>query len=213
MRRILASLTVVSSLLIPATSFALEGIGPRVTVSGTVQEVNITDKQLFSEEGGEYVMAASNGQSVTVILDKYTKIISEGKRSRKDLLPVNITPLQEIRVRGWRVDGNTLTASLIVIMNLELNPTLAISGVVQDVQDDKMTVLTADGLSRTYTVDNGTEINVNYTITGAEGLTLVGKEVLLTLNPVNMTYVRVIRINGNPPAVKSVPTTVDLRMR
>lgn len=213
MRRALASLTLVSTLLIPASTFALEGIGPRVTVSGTVQEVNITDKQIFSEEGGEYVIKSTTGQSVTVILDKYTKIISEGKRSRKDLLPVNITPLQEVRVRGWRVDGNTLTASLIVIMNLELNPTLAINGVVQDVQGDKMTVLTPDGLSKTFSVDSGTEVNVNYTITGAEGLTLVGKEVLLTLNPLNMNYVRVIRINGNPAPVKSVPTTVDLRMR
>ena len=213
MRRILASLTIVSSLMIPATSFALEGIGPRVTVTGTVEKVNITDKQRFSEEGGEYVLTATTGQSVTVILDKYTKIVSEGKVSRKNLLPVNISPLMQIRVRGWRVDGNTLTASLIVIMNLELNPTLAISGVVQDVHSNTMTVLTADGLTRTYTVDNGTEVNVNYTITGAEGLTLVGKEVLLTLNPLNMTNVRVIRINGNPAPVKSVPTTVDLRMR
>lgn len=213
MRRTLASAVLFSTLLIPASSFALEGIGPRATVTGRVNAVNITEKQKFEEQGGEYIMTAQNGQKVTVILDKDTKIISEGRTSRKELLPVNVTESMQIRVRGWRVGSDSLTASLIVILNLELNPELAISGVIQSIDTGSVTLLSQDGHSRTFTVHSGTEVSLSYKIYGAEGLTLIGKQAFITLNPYDPTYVRILRVNGSPKPERSKPSTTDLRSR
>lgn len=213
MRRTLASAVLFSTLLLPASSFALEGIGPRATVAGIVTTVNITEKQKFEEQGGEYIMTAQNGQTVTVILDKNTKIISEGKLSRKELLPVNVTAGMQIRVRGWKIGSDSLTASLVVILNLELNPNLAISGTIQSIDNNEVTILSQDGLARTFTVNSGTEVNINYKLNGVEGLTLIGKEAFITLNPYDPTNVRILRVNGNPEPERSKPSTVDLRMR
>lgn len=213
MRRFVASAAVISSLLVPASSFALEGIGPRVTVTGAVTTVTITEKQKFEEQGGEYIMTAQNGQTVTVVLDKDTTIISEGKLSRKQLLPVNVMAGMQIRVRGWRVNSNTLTASLVVILNAELNPSLSYSGTLQSIGDGTVTVLTADGQNRTYSVTNETQVNVSYDLYGRTGLSLIGKQVLLTVNPLNPSQIKVLRITGDPGAVRAKPSTVDLRMR
>lgn len=213
MRRTLASAVLFSTLLVPASSFALEGIGPRATVVGEVKTVTITEKQKFEEQGGEYTMTAQNGQTITVILTKDTKIISEGKTSRKQLLPVNITPDMYVRVRGWKNGSDSLTASLIVILNLELNPTLAVSGVIQSIDSDKVTLLTQDATSRTFTINTGTEVNINYKLYGPQALSFIGKEAFITLNPYDPTNVRVLRIQGNPEPERNKPSTLDLRMR
>lgn len=213
MRFIAASAIVASTLLTPVSSFAFEGIGPRVTVTGSVVTVTVTEKQKFEEAGGEYILTAQNGQKVTIVLDKDTKIISEGKLSRKELLPVNVMAGMQIRVRGWRVGTDTLTASLVVILNAELNPALAYSGTIQSIGTDTVTVLTSDGQSRTYSITNESQISVSYDLTGINALTLIGKQVQVTVNPLNTSQVKIMRITGNPDPVRAKPSTVDLRMR
>lgn len=210
----LLPLVIAISAMIPASAYALEGIGPRTTVTGTVQEVHITSQQAFAEEGAEIIMKANNGQIVTVVLDKDTQIISEGRLSRKTMIPANIVVGMQIRARGWKVNSSSITASLVVIMNIELNPVLSQNGVLQSINGNKITILSDDGQNHTYTVTNETEVNLNYTLHGTDGLTLIGKQVLLTLNPNDTTLVRIIRINGDKPVVRtSKPSTIDLGVR
>ncbi len=202
------------ALALPISALALEGIGPRVTITGTVDSVQISEKQSFSEEGGQLVVTASNGQKVTVVLQDTATIISEGRLSRKQLLPVNIMQGMQVRVRGWRVDSNTISASLVIIMNIELNPVLSLNGTLQAIDGGKITVLSQDGVTRVFNVTNETEINLTYTARGTNGLTLVGKQLLLTLNPLDQTQVRIIRINGDDNSTRTEkPTTVQLKKR
>ena len=212
MRKLLISAGLLS-LVLPAAAFALEGIGPRVTITGTVQTVSISEKEAFQEYGGQYTVLAQNGQTVTIVMDKDTQIISEGKLSRKSLLPVNVSKGMQVRIRGWRVGSDSLTASLVIIMNIELNPALSLNGVIQSLDGNSVTVLSSDGVTRTFSVTNETEVNINYSIRGSDGLSLVGKQALLTLNPLDPTQLRVIRITGNAEPVRQKPTTVELRMR
>lgn len=184
--------------LLPMSAFALEGIGPRVTVTGTVQEVHMTDKQKFNEVGGELQIKASNGQIVTVVLQDTVRIISEGRLSRKQLLPANIVPNMLVRVHGWRVDSKSLTASLIIIINIQLNPALSLSGTLQSIDGNTISVLLQDGQTRKLMITNETQVSVGYDLTGTDALSLLGKEVLLTLNPMDQSYVRVLRITGRP---------------
>ena len=211
MRRFLAS-TLLFLTSVPTAS-ALEGIGPRVTITGNVEMVTITDKEEFQEYGGQYTVKAQNGQIVTVILDKDTKIISEGKLSRKSLLPVNITKGMQVRIRGWRVGSDSLTASLVVIMNIELNPALTVSGTIQSLGDSSVTILSSDAQTRTYSITNETEVNISYTIRGMEGLSMLGKQVLITLNPLDTTQARILRITGTAELIRNKPSTVELKMR
>jgi hypothetical protein len=183
--------------LIPLSALALEGIGPRVTVTGAVEEIFITQKQSFDQEGGTILVRASNGQLVTVVLAKDTEIISEGRLSRKQLIPANITKNMQVRVRGWRVDSKTLTASLFIILNIQTNPSLSTSGTLQAINEDSIQVLTQDGKVHVYQVTNETDVNISFALRGMNGLTFIGKQVLLTLNPTNSSQVRVIRMTGN----------------
>lgn len=202
------------SVLLPSSAFALEGIGPRVTVTGIVQEVRISKEQAFSEEGAEIILKATNGQIVTIVFTKDTQIISEGRMSRKDMIPANIVVGMQLRLRGWRVNTNSLTASLAIIMNIELNPAMAQNGVLTAVNGSTISVLGTDGKSRDYTVTNETEVNLNYTLYGANALTLIGKHVLLTLNPSNTSLVRILRVTGDKPVERTAkPTTIDLGVR
>ena len=207
----LAPLLFSAVLLLPVSASALEGIGPRASVTGTVQEVHITDKQKFDELGGELIIKASNGQIVTVVLQDKVVIMSEGRMSRKQLLPENIVPGMLVRIRGWRVDSKTLTASLIVIVNIELNPVLNMNGVIQSIDGDKVTVLNQDGVIRTFTITNETTINITYELTGAKALNLIGKQALLTLNPDDTTLVRIMRITGDVALQRTgkAPSTID----
>ncbi len=210
----LISLAVALPLLLPSAAFALEGIGPRVSVTGVVQEVHISDKQAFDEEGAEIVIKAANGQTVTVVLTKSTQIISEGRLSRKYMIPANIIVGMQIRVRGWRVSSNALTASLLIITNIELNPVLSQNGVLTAIDGNKITILSNDGKNYSYTVTNETEVSLNYTVYGAQALTLLNKQVLLTLNPNDPSLVRIIRFTGEKPIVRTAkPSTIDLGVR
>lgn len=206
--RRLAIMTSILSFAIPVSALALEGVGPRVTVTGTVQSVTISEKQAFDQVGGEVTVLASNGQIVTIVITKDSQIISEGRLSRKSLLPANITEGMQIRVRGWRIDSQSLTASLFIILNIEVNPILSGNGTIQSFDGTTLTVLSQDGLSHAYTVTNETEVNLNYTLHGASALSLVGKKALLTLNPSNSKMIRILRINGDADAQRTVkPTT------
>lgn len=201
------------ALLIPASVLALEGIGPRVTVTGTVQEVRLTQKQSFDQEGGEIVMKATNGQIVTAVLSKETEIVSEGKLSRKLLIPANIVPGMQVRVRGWRVDSKTLTVSLFIILNIEVNPALSANGSIQAIDGNTLKVLAQNGVVQSFTITNETEVNVNYTLRGMTGLSFIGKQVLLTLNPLDPTQVRILRITGSSDVVRVKPSSIELKMR
>jgi hypothetical protein len=210
----LLPIALATSVLLPLSAYALEGIGPRVTVTGTVEKATVTEQQIFDEQGGEFVIRATNGQAVTVVMNKETQIISEGRLSRKSLLPVNIKEGMKVRVRGWRVGSDALTANLFIIQNIELNPILAASGTLQSMTDASVSILEADGQVHTYTITNETEVNINYTLYGKEGLSLIGKQTLLTLNPDDRSLARIIRITGNTDSSRTLkPTTVDLGRR
>ena len=186
-----------AAILLPVSAFALEGIGPRVTVTGTVQEVHITPKQAFDQIGGELIIKAENGQIVTVVLQDTVQIISEGRLSRKALIPANIQPNMLIRVRGWRVDSKSLTAALVIIQNIQLNPALSLNGILQSIDAGKISVLSQDGQTRMFNITNETTVNISYELTGKDALSLLGKQVLLTLNPNDTSLVRILRITGN----------------
>lgn len=185
------------AILLPVTAFALEGIGPRVTVTGTVQEVHQTQKQKFDEIGGELIIKATNGQIVTVIIQDTAKIISEGKSSRKSLITSNIQPNMLVRVTGWRVDSKSLTASLVIIQNIETNPSLSLSGTLESIEGNVIKVLSDDGKTRSLKITNETRISISYELTGSDALSLLGKQVLITLNPNDASLVRILRITGN----------------
>lgn len=186
-----------AAILLPVTALALEGIGPRVTVTGTVMEIHQTQKQKFDEIGGELIVKATNGQIVTVAIQDTAKIISEGRMSRKSLIVENIQPNMLVRVVGWRIDSKTLSAALIIIQNIELNPVLSLSGVLQSIDGNTISVLTEDGKTRSLTITNETTVSISYELTGAEALSLKNKQVLLTLNPLNSSLVRILRVTGN----------------
>lgn len=186
-----------AALLLPSAAFALEGIGPRVTVTGTVQEVRMTPKQKFDQVGGTLTLKATNGQIVTVVLQDTVEIMSEGRLSRRSLIPENIQPNMLVRVRGWRVDSKSLTASLVIIQNIQLNPALSLSGILQSINGSIITVLSDDAVTRTFTLTNESTVSISYELTGTDGLSLIGKQVLLTLNPDNQSLIRFLRITGN----------------
>ncbi len=183
-------------IFLPVTSFALEGIGPRVSVTGTVVEVRMTEKQRFDQIGGELIIKATNGQIVTATIQDTARIISEGRLSRKSLITANVQAGMLVRVVGWRVDSKTVSASMIVIQNIELNPVLSLSGILQSIDGKSITVLTSDGKTRTFSVTNETTVSISYELSGADALSLLQKQVLLTLNPNNSSSVRILRITG-----------------
>ncbi len=183
-------------IFLPVTSFALEGIGPRVSVTGTVVEVRMTEKQRFDQIGGELIIKATNGQIVTATIQDTARIISEGRLSRKSLITANVQAGMLVRVVGWRVDSKTVSASMVIIQNIELNPVLSLSGILQSIDGKSITVLTSDGKTRTFAVTNETTVSISYELSGAEALSLLQKQVLLTLNPNNSSSVRILRITG-----------------
>jgi len=212
MKKITALVLTLAALL-PLSASALEGTGPRVTVTGVIESMSISAKNVYDEFGGEMTLRATNGQLVNVVFIKETRIIAEGRLSRKEILPLNLTPGMELRVRGWRVGTDGITASLVIISNVELNPALATNGILQSIDDTSVTVLGQDGTVRTYNITNETEVSIVYTLRGMEGLTLFGKEVLLTLNPLDSSLVRSLKITGNKEAANEKPTTLQLGRR
>ena len=201
--------------LIPFSASALEGTGPRIFVTGTIQEIRITKKQAWDEKGGELTVKATNGQLVTVVIQDTATIISQGRLSRKSLLPGDLRTGMMVRTNGWRVDSKTITASLVIILNVELNPALSANGTIQSIDTAGITVLSQDGVIRTFKVTNETQVNISYDLYGPDGLTLLGKQALMTLNPDDSSMIRVLRITG--AKVNNVqtpkPSTVDMGRR
>lgn len=195
--------------LFPVQSLALEGIGPRVTVSGTVLEVQMTKQQAFDKVGATLVLKAANGQIVTVEVTKGTEITSEGRLSRKTLIPANITAGMQVRARGWRTSTSSISAALVIILNVEVNPTLSASGTIEAIGSDSVSIRSNDNQVRTFRITNESEVNVSYTITGASGLSLIGKNAMLTLNPLDATMIRILRVTGDPqPAPTIKPPSI-----
>lgn len=202
---LVASATLLSSLPIAS---ALEGLGPRVTVTGTVLEVQLTEKQAFDKVGGTLVLKATNGQIVTIAITKDSEIISEGRLSRKLLVPSNIEAGMQVRARGWRSSTSSITASLIVLLSIEANPDLSGNGTISSIGDNAVTLLSQDGKARTYRITNESEINISYSVFGFRGLSLIGKKAVLTLNPTDAGAVRILRISDADPAQTIKPPSI-----
>jgi hypothetical protein len=101
-----------------------------------------------------------------------------------------------------------------MILNLELNPTFAGNGIIVSISDGKLTVFSPDGMTRTLTITNETEVHVLYSLSGFDALTLIGKQATYTLNPQTTSSVRILRIVGMPEPKRSVrPTTVEFKKR
>lgn len=215
MRHLITLLVLTSFVVAPLQAFALEGIGPRITVTGTVEEIRLTEKQKFDRIGGEVVITALNGQKVTIVLNEHTSIISEGRISRKELTPIDIPVGALIRARGWRVGEDAITASLFILENAQVNPVLAVSGTLLsiDLPSNTITVLTNDGKKQQYTVATNTEVYVSYSLRGIDSLSFLGKKVLLTLNPQQPKSVRIIRITGEKEILKQTQGTSSLKLR
>jgi hypothetical protein len=210
--RLSLATSAVVAMALPIAAFALEGTGPRVTVTGTVMEVNITEKQKFDQVGAEIVMKAQNGQIVTIVVNKDTEIVSEGKLSRKLLIPANIQKGRSVRVRGWRLGTDSMTASLFLLLNVETDPLYSANGIIQSISGKTVTVLTQNGQSRTFTLTNETEVNISYTLYGSNGLSLIGKQALLTMNPNDPSLIRIIRVTGEPQVERGAkPATVKVK--
>jgi hypothetical protein len=189
----------------PALGFALEGVGPRVSLQGSVQEVNLTDEQRFTQHGGELVITANNSQTVTVVIGRNTKIIMEGRSSRKQPIPDDIRPDMTVRVVGTRLGTDSVNASLIVITNIQKNPALNGNGIIQSITDDSVTLLLPDGTTKTLAVDSNTEVKVNYSIRGARGMTLIGKQAIYTVSLGDRNTVNILTVTGNPDSETRKP--------
>lgn len=204
MRRLLGTVLMLA-ILLPISAFALEGIGPRITIQGVIEKITITKEQKDLEYGGEMLVRARNGQLVTVLFTKDTEIIAEGRSSRHQRLPIDLRVGTDIRTRGWRLGADSLTASLVIVTNASLNPALTTSGILQAIGKDSITIIGQNGGVATFGITNETDIMVNFTLRGMDGLNLVGKQVLITLNANNVAQARVVRITENA-ANRSLPT-------
>jgi hypothetical protein len=76
-------------------------------------------------------------------------------------------------------------------------------------------VLESDGKTHVYSLTNETEVNLSYTLYGADALNLVGKKILLTLNPLNNAQIRTLRITGTdtPLKTQTPATTINFTRR
>ena len=189
-------LLVVLLTTIPSYAFALEGLGPRVTVTGTLTEIRMTKDQAFKQEGATLILKASNGQRVTVDVPREAAIISEGRLSRKEIIPANLTEGMLLRIRGLRRGVDSLTASLIVIVDIQVNPALSGNGILIATGEETITVLPPSNIPTTYTLTNETEVTISLSTRGQKKLTLIGKTVIFTLNPSDPTQIRVLRISS-----------------
>lgn len=208
------ALSLLALFLIPTSAFALEGIGPRIFVTGTIQEIRITEKQAFNQIGGELTVKATNGQLVTVVLLDAANIISEGRLSRKSMIPSDLRTGMLIRTNGWRVDSKTISASLVIVLNVALNPVLSSNGIIQSIEGSSVSILCQDAVVRTFKVTNETQVNVSYDLQGSDGLTLIGKQAYVTVNPDDSSLIRILRITQNVTAVPTPkPTTVEMKRR
>lgn len=191
-----ASLFVVLAMLVPASAFALDGIGPRVAVEGTVQSITITKDQAVKEQGGSMIVLAKNGQLVKVDITENAIILFEGKRRRTAFKPADILEGMSVRLRGWRTGTDSTQAAQITILNLEKSSSLTYSGTVDDITPTTVKMRLGNSDSRTFTLTTETEVNVSFQAFGPSGLSLIGRNIDVTLNPQDLTQVRIIRITA-----------------
>lgn len=194
MRKISLAAASLTFLMLPSLAFALPGVGNRLTIAGTIKQVTITDQQRFDQWGGQLVMTATNGQDVTIILQKGTKIVSEGRTSRKKARPIDLTVGMHLRITGLRLSGDSLSASVVIITNVEKNPVLAANGIITAVGASSVTIQNQGGQSQTFSVNNDTQIIAEYSLYGSDALTFIGKQALITINPDDETQAKIIRI-------------------
>ncbi len=176
---------------------AEETLSFRVTVSGEIIDTTLSPQQQFDKSGGSFRVKAANGSIFSFLIDKETQYIIEGRNSRATnsrLTNQNILAGMNVLVRGVRVDATTARASLIIIKNPAKDTSLNVSGVIQSVGANTLTLLQTDGKTRTITLNNDTEVNVSYQVFGLSALTFVGKNVSIVLNPQDLTVARVVRI-------------------
>lgn len=210
MKKLLAT-ALTSSLLVPFSAFALEGLGPRVSLSGEITAVSITEEQLFMDEGAEITVVAENGQTVKVIIEDSTNIVTEGRLSRKKARPRDLTVGMHVRVRGWRLGTDSLTASLITVTNVELNPALSGNGVIQSFDGSTVTLVTTDGRTLSFVVEDDTDVHMTYTLKGATALSPVGKQAFFSVSPTATTRLKVLRLTGEPETKAPRPAVRELR--
>ncbi len=195
------SIIILSSFLaavaLPSLALALPGIGPRITIEGELDSPLIfTPQQEFDRVGGIIELKASNGQTVTVKLQEYTRIIFEGRNSHKDIRPTDLSTGMYLRIRGWRQGSDSMTASLIVITNLANTASLNDNGTILSIVGNSVTVQLSSGQQRTFTVNAATDVQVAYASNGIEALSLVGKNAQITLNPQDHTQIKTLIVTG-----------------
>lgn len=195
MRAKVALIATFATILVPASAFALEGIGPRVNIVGTVTSATFTDQQKADHVGGILKLTAkTNGQVITVNMDDFTQVTSEGQSSRKRIATTDIQENMQLRIRGTRQGTDSIYASLIVIENAQTNPVLTNYGTILSIDGGSITVQLSNNETRSILIGNETEVNVSYQLFGAGALSLIGKDVFITLNPQNKNQAKVLRI-------------------
>lgn len=196
-RNFYAGLIAVSVIAAPLLTYALGGTGFRITIEGTVKSVTLTDAQRSNGVGGTMIVT-SKGQDITVTILETANIIRQDKISSHSYSPADIEISTPVRVSGTRNGVGTMTASLVIIQNYEKMASLAVHGILQAASRSALQLRLDDGTLSTYSVNNSTSVTANYTMDGAKGLTLIGKQVFITLNPRNPAQARIVQIGGNP---------------
>ncbi len=193
--RISTSILLAATVLFPASALALSGIGPRIDVEGSILQINLTEQQRFMQKGGELVVQTTNGQKIQVILMDNAKIITEGRLSRKGAIPSDLRTGMNIRVRGLRLSEDSVKVSMVIITNIEKNPATSANGILTSIDDNSISILDQSGVTKTYSVDAGTEVKVEYNDLGRNGLNLIGKKAAINFSRANPTLVKVIRLS------------------
>lgn len=196
MRTKLVLLSFLATVLVPTSAFALEGIGRRVNVVGVVKSTQFTTVQKADGNGGILQALAANGQMVTVTMDPYTKVMREGSSSRRELKTTDIANNMQIRFTGVRKGTAEVAASLIIIQNIETTPQLTINGTIVSINQSSITVVGSNGAVVMYDINGDTEININYQVFGMEALSLIGKDVFISLNPQDLKQAKILRITA-----------------
>ncbi len=193
--RMYPSIALMSLALLPLSAYALPGTGPRIDIQGVILQVNITADQKFDNKGGEVILKADNGQTIQIVLLDNVKIITEGRLSRKTAVPSDLRTGMNIRARGIRLGTDSMNASLITITNIEKNPATSANGILQAVSSTSVSIVDAAGVSKTFSIDDGTQVIVDYKVYGSEGLSFIGKQAFLSFSKGNPQLVKIIHIS------------------
>ena len=196
MRTKLVLLSFLATVLVPTSAFALDGIGRRVNVIGTVKSTEFNATQKADGNGGILMVLAANGQMVKVTMDPYTKVMREGSSSRRELKTTDIAANMQIRFNGVRKGIDEVAASMVIIQNIETTPQLTQNGTIVSINQSSVTIVVSNGAVNTYNINSDTEININYQVFGMEALSLIGKDVFISLNPQDLTQAKILRVTA-----------------